>query len=59
MYMNVVELSEDGSCFSSSVLLNKMDRENLGGGVLAALNLLDNTLFINKYFSCYSFDLVY
>lgn len=34
MYMNVVELSKDGSCFSSSVLLNKMHCENLGGGCL-------------------------
>lgn len=35
MYMNVVELSKDGSCFSSSILLlNKMDCKNSGGGCL-------------------------
>lgn len=31
MYMNVVDLSKDGSCFSGLILLlNKMDFKNLG-----------------------------
>lgn len=55
MYMNVVELSKDGSCFSSSILWsNKMYCKNLGK-VFESLKLFDNVLLIYKY-SLYNFS---
>lgn len=55
MYMNVVELSKDGSCFSGLVLcLNKMNSKNLGK-VFESLKSFDNMLLIYKY-SLYNFS---
>lgn len=55
MYMNIVQLSKDGSFSSLPLWLNKMDGKNLGK-VFESLKLFDNMLIIYKY-SLHNFSL--